>query len=101
MPVGVGIALIIMMIWAGVATYFAGRYYADLGYFRLKVAKVLEPFASFGKDNVDSEGWNDIGVSTKNERVVDWFGPSDFRRANELYQQTRKDYGPEIDTDMA
>lgn len=43
--------------------------------------EALEPFATFGADQVDDEGWNDTGLSTKEERIVDWFGPSDFRRA--------------------
>lgn len=39
----------------------------------------LEPFASeFAKVFVDDEGWT--GPMNK-ERIVDWFGPSDFRVA--------------------
>lgn len=43
--------------------------------------EALGPFASFAADNVGDEGWNEVGLSTKDERIVDWFGPSDFRRA--------------------
>lgn len=38
---------------------------------------VLEPFISFADHAVDEHGWSG---STQRERIVDWFGPSDFRR---------------------
>jgi hypothetical protein len=40
--------------------------------------EALLPFASFVEHAVDDEGW--IGQSG-NERINDWFGPSDFRNA--------------------
>lgn len=46
--------------------------------------KVLEPFSD---DEVvatwtDDSGWTD--VAPKNDRICDWFGPSDFRAARSL-----------------
>lgn len=38
----------------------------------------LEPFATFSDTFIDEEGWSG---PMKTERIVDWFGPSDFRRA--------------------
>jgi hypothetical protein len=40
--------------------------------------EALEPFASFAATFIDDEGW--VGPMNK-ERIVDWFGPSDFRKA--------------------
>jgi len=40
--------------------------------------EALEPFASFADTFVDAEGWTN---SMRRERIVDWFGPSDFRKA--------------------
>ena len=44
---------------------------------RLKEA--LRPFAQFAEWNTDNEGW--AGTQCQRERIVDWFGPTDFRRA--------------------
>lgn len=41
----------------------------------------LEPFATFAATFVDNEGWTG---PMNQERIVDWFGPSDFRRAAAL-----------------
>lgn len=38
----------------------------------------LEAFATFADTFIDAEGWSG---PMKQERIVDWFGPSDFRRA--------------------
>lgn len=48
----------------------------------LALAKeALRPFASeFAETFVDEHGWTG---PMKQERIVDWFGPSDFRRARE------------------
>lgn len=43
------------------------------------LVEALEPFATFAANNVDEEGW--AGLRCERERIVDWFGPSDFRRA--------------------
>ena len=45
-----------------------------------KLREALEPFAAFAENYVDPEGWNDVGISASHDRVVDWFGPSDFRQ---------------------
>jgi hypothetical protein len=45
----------------------------------------LEPFASWAQRNVDDSGWNDDGVTGCRERIVDWFGPSQFRAVMEAY----------------
>lgn len=39
----------------------------------------LGPFATFADPFVDAEGWSG---PMKQERIVDWFGPSDFRLAS-------------------
>lgn len=44
----------------------------------------LKPFATFADNNVDEEGWSNPASGCQKERVVDWFGPSDFRRARSL-----------------
>lgn len=49
-----------------------------------RMVEALEPFASFAATNVDAEGWN-LPVSVHKDRIVDWFGPSDFRRAQMAY----------------
>lgn len=38
--------------------------------------EALEPFASFAANNTDDDGW--AGTQCQRERIVDWFGPSDF-----------------------
>ncbi|MFU0504170.1 hypothetical protein [Pseudaminobacter sp. NGMCC 1.201702] len=44
-----------------------------------KAVEALEPFASLADGWVDDEGWTDLAC--KNDRLCDWFGPSDFRSA--------------------
>ena len=39
----------------------------------------LRPFVAVAHDWVDEHGWTD--VACQNNRIVDWFGPSDFRQA--------------------
>lgn len=49
---------------------------------RARVAELegaLEPFAVFADDNADAHGW--AGLGCQKERIVDWFGPSDFHSA--------------------
>jgi len=46
-----------------------------------KPREALEPFATFAENYVNPKGWNDVGIGTSHERIVDWFGPSDFRQA--------------------
>lgn len=46
----------------------------------------LEPFASLGAEWVDDEGWNELAC--KNDRICDWIGPSDFRRAASIIAGT-------------
>ena len=41
----------------------------------------LRPFASFAEHATDQDGWSG---SMHKERVVDWFGPSDYRHARSL-----------------
>jgi hypothetical protein len=43
-----------------------------------RLREALEPFSTFAETFVDEDGWQS---SMRNERIVDWFGPSDFRRA--------------------
>lgn len=53
------------------------------GHERQELMEALEPFASFGHREVDAEGWKHPPMR---ERIVDWFGPSDFRRASALIE---------------
>lgn len=46
----------------------------------------LEPFATFAETFVDADGWTG---PMKQERIVDWFGPSDFRLARTLIERAR------------
>ena len=49
----------------------------------------LEPFGKH--DWTDENGWNDLAC--KNDRICDWFGPSDFRRARRLTHQEKNNAG--------
>lgn len=40
--------------------------------------KALGPFAEFGRDNTNADGWMS---NIHREAISTWFGPSDFRRA--------------------
>lgn len=42
-----------------------------------RLQAILEPFRTVSKDWVDENGWTD--VACQKDRIVDWFGPSDFR----------------------
>lgn len=44
----------------------------------------LEPFANWGREDASSEDWavDDLPL---NDRIVDWFGRSDFRRARQVF----------------
>jgi hypothetical protein len=44
-----------------------------------RLVGALEPFATFA-ENVDENGWKS---NIHKERISDWFGPTDFRRATE------------------
>jgi hypothetical protein len=49
-----------------------------------RLRSALEPFASFGDQNVGEHGWLS-GIHR--EQVSTWFGPSDFREATEAYRE--------------
>ncbi|MFN3456919.1 MAG: hypothetical protein ACK4Z8_05010 [Novosphingobium sp.] len=51
----------------------------------------LEPFGSFAETFVDEEGWKG---SMSKERIVDWFGPSDFRAAQAALKTKETDHAP-------
>lgn len=51
-----------------------------------KAADALEPFNT---DWATEDGWTDYAC--QNDRVVDWFGPSDFRRAAAVFSQIRSE----------
>lgn len=40
----------------------------------------LEPFAAFGANNVDEDGWNGLEQCAS---IHTWFGPSEFRAARD------------------
>ena len=52
---------------------------------RERLREALEPFAV---DWADEHGWTDNAC--QKDRIVDWFGPSDFRAARALIQETSK-----------
>lgn len=47
-----------------------------------EVREALEPFATFYPTFANEDGWT--SPMTK-ERIVDWFGPTDFRRAAKVF----------------
>lgn len=53
---------------------------------RLRAA--LEPFSTFAEQNTDEDGW--AGTRCEGERIRDWFGPTDFRRARAALAQPSK-----------
>jgi hypothetical protein len=54
-------------------------YVRMLGKAMARMRSALEPFATFGKNNVNEDGWKE-GCAGR-DRIVDWFGPSEFRAA--------------------
>ncbi|MND54123.1 hypothetical protein D3C87_908390 [compost metagenome] len=56
--------------------YWEGRY-RDEAAENDRLNAILEPFRAVSKDWVDENGWTD--VACQHDRIVDWFGPSDFR----------------------
>lgn len=50
-----------------------------------ELEEALRPFASFAKSNVDDDGWKNNGIHRG--RIVDWFGPSDFRAARAVLKE--------------
>lgn len=50
--------------------------------------EALEPFATWAENEVDAEGWKNPPMR---ERIVDWFGPSDFRAAAEALTEIRSE----------
>lgn len=57
--------------------------------------EALQPFASFAADNTSADDlapgygiW--AGNRCERERIVDWFGPTDFRRASTVYADIQK-----------
>ena len=52
------------------------------------VREALEPFAcdDFETPITDEQGWTEFGLSWSKDRIRDWFGPSAFRRAREVYR---------------
>lgn len=51
-----------------------------------KLIAALEPFGAH--DWADDNGWNEHAC--QNDRICDWFGPSDFRRARIALQEVQK-----------
>lgn len=54
----------------------------------------ITPFANFAADNTvdDASGWAGgiwAGNRCERERIVDWFGPSDFRAAARLFEKLK------------
>lgn len=58
-----------------------------------RLAAAIAPFARYGRDNTDDEGWT---CGTGGERIRDWFGPSEFRR---LHLSARA-VGIDVDADL-
>jgi hypothetical protein len=54
--------------------------------------EALVPFAEFAANNVDEQGWKE--GACRGDRIVDWFGPSEFRAA----QQALATLSPSEDT---
>lgn len=66
------------------AILFAQERIADLIAHIERLQNALKPFATFADTFVDADGWTGpMNV----ERIVDWFGPSDFREARATLSQ--------------
>lgn len=48
--------------------------------------EALKPFITVSESWIDEEGWS--GLACQHDRIVDWFGPSDFRRARTALAST-------------
>jgi len=53
------------------------------------LTEALKPFATFAENNTDDEGW--AGSTCQRDRIVDWFGPSDFRAARRALSEPDKE----------
>lgn len=53
--------------------------------------EALKPFTTVSENWVDEEGWSDRAC--QHDRIVDWFGPSDFRRARTALSSTGDTHG--------
>lgn len=55
-----------------------------------KAREALKPFGcdDFERPVADENGWTDFGISWCRERIVDWFGPSQFRAARAALSAT-------------
>lgn len=51
-----------------------------------RMREASAPFATISKGWVDEEGWTDIAC--QRDRIVDWFGPSDFRSLHQALAST-------------
>lgn len=51
-----------------------------------RLREALRPFATFAETFVGDDGW--VGPMNK-ERIVDWFGPSDFSIARQALEASR------------
>lgn len=51
-----------------------------------RLREALRPFATFAETFVGDDGW--VGPMNK-ERIVDWFGPSDFSAARQALEASR------------
>jgi len=53
-----------------------------------RLVEGLRPFSclQYEEPIVDEEGWTPFGIAWCKDRIVDWFGPSDFRRARTLIE---------------
>lgn len=58
--------------------YWEGRY-RDEAAENERLREVLEPFVTVSEKWVDDGGWTELAC--KNDRIVDWFGATDFLRA--------------------
>lgn len=52
-----------------------------------RAKEVIEPFADFGVNNTDADGWG--GTRCEGERIRDWFGPSEFRAARQFAEEVK------------
>lgn len=51
-----------------------------------RMREASTPFATISKGWVNEEGWTDIAC--QRDRIVDWFGPSDFRSLHQALAST-------------
>jgi len=60
-----------------------------MGHLRHRIETLEEALRPFVTDWADEDGWSE--TACQKDRIVDWFGPSDFRRASAALKEKAND----------